>query len=129
MIKLPRRLEQRWYSVDIAGLDPAVLLVALFNAKKARSRDLTIVEAEELVRQSLKSRRDDSEKQRLGVIVGEVFGHPVYVRLDLRRMPTRAYDFIHGRGAAKRVVRDLRRAQRKERNLALKESQALTRWA
>lgn len=106
--------------VDISGLNRAELLAALYNDTPLVTETMTAEEARQLIdaRRELIDWNPKARKDGLRIVWAKdrVLG----IRLDNEYMSVVEYDQAYGNGAARRVVRALRRQMRQERKKRLK---------
>lgn len=117
-INIKRRLEPK--HVNITGLDRPCLLAAFYAAVPWATDQLTEQEASTHIAARMQRMRTDVEARYEGLVILKVGNHPLGVRLDKSRMPVQGFDLYYGPGAARRVVRTLRRQMRQERKKRLK---------
>lgn len=106
--------------VDISGLDSAELLAALYNAIPFVTDTMTAEEARQFIDLRAQLIFWNPRARKDGIRIMGARDRVLRVRLDNEYMSVAEYDQAYGSGAARRVVRTLRRQMRQERKKRLK---------
>lgn len=113
--------------IDVSDIQPAVLLASLYNGAsvfgagiyQARPGQMTVEQAQKLIdgddveTDYVGGEQKAAERKRTkSAYFDYLYGKPLKLRIDGKKLNPWGYDRDHGQGAAQRIVDNIRKAQR-----------------